>query len=323
VVGLAVAGPAGSFLHLDSAEPVLALAVSLVPLTLAGAFQGALLGRRRFGALGAAYVVSALGRLAVGVVTALAGWGITGAFWALAVAATLSTGFSWLLTGKRSWRPIAGRTGDLTREVVEACSTVAGILVLTNTDVLLARHYLDPETSGAYGVASLFAKALLWGSQFVVQAAYPALALRDGRRRLLLRTLAVTVGLGLIGVAATAVLGPQLVLLATGSSYGVSTGLLVAFALLGTAWSATQVLLLAAVAVGDRRPARMLWGLIAAEAAVVALGPHRSPGEILAVCTIAVLLFAGVVASLEWTGGRSPVHGPVPRADPATGPLGS
>jgi hypothetical protein len=67
----------------------------------------------------------------------------------------------------------------------------------------------------------------------------------------------------------------------------------------------------------------MLWGLIAAEAAVVALGPHRSPGEILAVCTIAVLLFAGVVASLEWTGGRSPVPGRVPRADPATGPLGS
>ena len=155
---------------------MLALAVSLVPLTLAGAFQGALLGHRRFVALGAVYVATALARLAAGVLTALAGWGVTGAFWTLAAAAALSTGFGWLLTGPRSWRPAGTGTGDLAREVVQACSTVAGILVLTNTDVLLARHYLDAETSGAYGVASLFAKAMLWGSQFVVQAAYPALA---------------------------------------------------------------------------------------------------------------------------------------------------
>jgi hypothetical protein len=89
--------------------------------------------------------------------------------------------------------------------------------------------------------------------------------------------------------------------------------MLVAFALLGTAWSATQVLLLAAVAVGDRRPSRMLWGLIAVETAVVALGLHGSPGEILAVCTIAVLLFAGVVASRERTSGPAAL-GPMPRA---------
>ncbi len=323
VVGTAVAPLATPWLHLDSVQPVLALAVSLVPLTLAGTFQGALLGHRRFVALGAAYVATALGRLAVGVLTALAGWGITGALWTLAAAATLSTGFSWSLTGPRSWQPATGRAGDLTREVVGACSTVAGILVLTNTDVLLARHYLDPEASGTYGVASLFAKGVLWGSQFVVLAAYPALALVDGRRRLLRRTLAVTTGLGLIGIAGAAVLGRQLVLLATGSSYGVSTGMLVAFALLGTAWSATQVLLLAAVAVGDRRPSRMLWGLIAAEATVVALGLHASTGEILAVCTVAVLLFAGVVATLEWTGGPAAALGPAPRAEPSPGPLGS
>ena len=323
VAGLAVASPASSWLHLDSGQPILALAVSLAPLTLTGTFQGALLGRRKFVALGAAYVATALGRLAVGVITALAGLGITGAFWTLAAAAGLSTGFTWLLTGPRSWRPVIGGAGDLAREVFEACSTVAGILVLTNTDLLLARHYLDRETSGAYGVASLFAKTVLWGSQFIAQAAYPALALIDGRRRLLLRTLGAPTALGLIGSAATAVVGRRLVVLATGSSYGVSTGTLVAFALLGTAWSATQVLLLAAVAVGDRRPSRMLWGLIAVEATVVALGAHRSPDEILVVCTVAVLLFAGLVAVRERTGGPATALDPMPRAGPAAGPLGS
>jgi O-antigen/teichoic acid export membrane protein len=322
VVGAAVAVPARSWLHLDGAQPMLALAVSLVPLTLAGAFQGALLGHRRFAALGSMYVASALTRLAAGVLTALAGWGVTGAFWALAGAAVLSTGFGWLLTGPRSWLPAGTRTAALTREVLQACSTVAGILVLTNTDVLLARHYLDAETSGAYGVASLFAKVMLWGSQFVAQAAYPALAAAEGRRRLLLRTLSATAALGLLGIAGTAVAGHQLVRLATGSGYGVSTRMLVAFAVLGTAWSVTQVLLLAAVAVGDRRPSRLLWGLIAAEAAVVAIGPHDSPSQILTVCTVAVLFFGALIAALEWTarpdGAPAPV--PVSAADPAPPP---
>jgi hypothetical protein len=101
-----------------------------------------------------------------------------------------------------------------------------------------------------------------------------------------------------------------LVRLATGSGYGVSTGMLVAFALLGTAWSVTQVLLLAAVAIGDRRPSRLLWGLIATEAAVVAIGLHDSPGQILAASTVAVLLFTALISALEWT--ARPAGAPTP-----------
>ena len=323
VAGIAVAVPAESWLHLDGAQPMIALAVSLIPLTLAGTFQGALLGHRRFAALGSLYVVAALARLVAGAVTALAGWGVTGAFWALAVAAVASTAVGWLLTGPRSWHPAGAGAGALTREVLQACSTVAGILVLTNTDVLLARHYLDPETSGTYGVASLFAKAILWGSQFVAQAAYPALAAAEGRHRLLLRTLTATAGLGLLGVAGTAAVGHPLVRIATGSGYGASTGMLVAFAVLGTAWAVTQVLLLAAVAIGDKRPSRLLWGLIAVEAVVVAAGPHHSPAKILTVCTVAVLLFAVVIGALEWTArpGGAPAPVPVAATDPAATPI--
>lgn len=332
VLGAAVAPVARAWLHLHGVQPVLVLAVALVPLTLAGAFQGALLGHRRFAALGAVYVVSALARLVGGAVTALAGWGLTGAFGTLAVAAVASTAFGWLLTGPRSWRPTGDPAGDppgaLARDVLQACSTVAGIIVLTNTDVLLARHYLDAETSGTYGVASLFAKAVLWGSQFVAQAAYPALARAEGRHRLLLRTLAATAGIGLLGVAFTAVAGGQVVRLVTGdASYGVTTRMVTAFALLGLGWSLAQVLLLAAVAVGDRRPGRLLWGLIAVEAAVVAVGRHGSANQILLACTVVVAVFVAVVSVLEWTASPAagaappePVPVPVPQPVPAAGP---
>ena len=329
VVLAAVSPVARAYLHLHGVGPVLALAAALVPLTVAGAFQGALLGHRRFAALGAVFVVSALARLAGGVATALAGWGVTGALVTLAVAAVLSTAFAGLLTGPGSWGPIGTeRAGGLARSTLQACSTVAGIMVLTNIDLLLARHYLDADASGAYGVASLFAKAVVWGSQFVAQAAYPALARAQGRRRLLLRTLAATAGIGLLAVGFTALAGDLVVRVVTGTdSYGDATGLVTKFALLGLAWSLAQVLLLAAVAVGDRRPGRLLWGLIAAEAAVVAAGLHSSPGEILSVCTVAVVAFIAVVGVLEWSArptGPAPdaVPAPVPEPVPAVGSTG-
>ena len=318
-VGAALAPLGRSWLHLHGMLPVVALAAALVPLTVAGAFQGALLGHRRYGALGALYVVSALARLAGGAVTALAGWGLTAALCALAVAAAASTAFGWLLTGPRSWRAVAADpAGALARDVLQACSTVAGIIVLTNADVLLARHYLDAETSGAYGVASLFAKAVLWGSQFVAQAAYPALTQPLGRRRLLVRTVLATAGIGLLAVGFTAVAGHRVVRVVTGDdSYGGATRLVAAFALLGLVWALAQVLLLAAVAIGDRRPGRLLWALVVVEAAAVAAALHGSAGEILTACTAAAVVFVAVVGVLEWTARPAPAPPSGGPADPA------
>jgi O-antigen/teichoic acid export membrane protein len=305
VVAAAVAPLARSYLHLSGVGPVLALGAALVPLTLAGAVQGGLLGHGRFTALGTVYVVAAAGRFAGGALTAAAGWNVTGAMATLAVAAVLTTGFSWLLAGPRSWRPVAGRLRlraerALAGDVARACSAVAGIIVLTNVDVLLARHYLDRETSGAYAVASLFAKALLWGSQFVAQAAYPALARPEGRRRLLGLTLAGTGGIGLVGVGLTAVAAGPVVRAVTGQGdYGPAARLAPLFALLGLGWTLAQALLLAAVAAGDRRPGRLLWAAIAVEAGVVALALHRSPGQILAACLVTVTVYIAAVAVLD------------------------
>ena len=307
VLGAAAAPAARSWLHLAGVGPVLALSGALVPLTLAGAFQGGLLGHRRFVALGAVYVMNAVGRFLGGVVTALVGWGVAGALGTLAVSAAVTTVLAWLVSGPASWRaadPLGVRA--LAGDVARACSAVAGIVVLTNVDLLLARHYLDPETSGAYGVASLFAKAVLWGSQFVAQAAYPGLARAEGRRPLLARTLAGTAAIGLAGVGFAVVAGEPVVHVVTGkaASYAEATALVPAFALLGLAWALAQTLLLAAVAAGDRRPGRLLWAVIAVEAAVVAAGLHDSAGEILAACLVGVSAYAVAVGVVELRAAR-------------------
>src|SRR6266536_3027054 len=70
---LAAAPALAAFLHLGSLAPALWLAASILPLPLVSALQGMLQGVQRFGALGAALLVNAVARLAVGVGLVAAG----------------------------------------------------------------------------------------------------------------------------------------------------------------------------------------------------------------------------------------------------------
>jgi O-antigen/teichoic acid export membrane protein len=67
------------FLHLDSAVPVLWLALALAPTPLLFAVQGLLQGRERFGALAAVLLAGAGVKLAVGLALVAAGLGVSGA----------------------------------------------------------------------------------------------------------------------------------------------------------------------------------------------------------------------------------------------------
>jgi O-antigen/teichoic acid export membrane protein len=309
------------YLHLGSVGPVLALGVTLIPMTVSGALQGGLLGHHRLGALSALMVLTAVARFAGGVLTAALGWDVTGAMGTLAVAAAVTAVIGYALTGPESWgarswgaRSWGARSWGasvrgaraalrvekaLAGDVARACSAVAGITVLTNVDLLLARHYLPADVSGAYGVASLFAKAMLWGTQFVAQAAFPALARPERARRLLAQAVAGTAAIGAVGVLLTAVAAGPVVRVATGqASYGEAVRLAPWFALLGLGWALAQVLLLAAVAAGERTAGLILWLVITVEAAAIALALHGSAGEILAACLISVGWYALAAAML-------------------------
>jgi O-antigen/teichoic acid export membrane protein len=67
------------FLHLDSAVPVLWLALALAPTPLLFAVQGLLQGRERFGALAAVLLTGAGVKLAIGLALVATGLGVSGA----------------------------------------------------------------------------------------------------------------------------------------------------------------------------------------------------------------------------------------------------
>jgi len=86
-----VAGPGlVLFLHLDSAVPLLWLALALAPTPLLFAVQGLLQGRERFAALAAVMVAGAAVKLAFGLALVAAGFGISGAMAGVAAGGVLA-----------------------------------------------------------------------------------------------------------------------------------------------------------------------------------------------------------------------------------------
>jgi len=289
---------ADAFFHLGSPWPALWLGVMLLPYSVQGAMLGGLLGHERYAAFAAGQVLTAVARFAAGVVTALLTLSVAGAMAALAVGTFAAAAGLWWLSGPASWS-VPGRSRDLLADLARACSAIAGVIVLSNVDLLLARHFLSPAESGAYALAALFGKACLWGAQFVPALVFPRLA-RDGSGRgLLLRSAAAAGGVGLAGILAAAVAAGPVVRAIAGDDpgYAEAVALAVPFAVLGTLWALVQLALLAAVAGGDPGPGRLLWVVVAVEALIITVGPHDSPAAILAVGLVCTSVLA-VAATL-------------------------
>jgi len=298
LLGVLAAPAVTGFLHLGSIVPALWLAAALAPLPAIAATQGMLQGRERFGALAAVLLAAAGGKLAAGTALVALGGGVAGAVAGAAAGGVLAlvTGLA-LVRGSLA-RPDGSRSGAVAlRGVLAAGTAILGLLLLTNLDVLLARHHLNSHDAGLYAAGAVMAKIAFWAPQFVITVVFPRLVAPEGRARLLGRAAAVVTAGGALLVAGAA-LAPRLaVLLPFGREYLEVGPLLPAFAMLGTALALVELLLFAGIAAGDRRVSRLLLAAVLAEAALIQLALHRSIGQIVSVAlgTAVALLAAGWV----------------------------
>jgi O-antigen/teichoic acid export membrane protein len=320
-VAIVLAPVAERLLHLDSAWPVIWLGTMLGPWIVTGALLGGLLGHEQYGRFAVGQVVAAVGRFIAGVVTAVLGMSVAGAMAMLSIGTLLAALVVWQLSGPSTWRQRAGAGArKLLPDLWRASSAIAGVIVLSNVDLLLARHFLSADDSGEYALASLFAKASLWGAQFVPALVFPRLARDGGGRTLLLRAAAAAAAVGGACVLVAAVAGGPVVRIVAGddAGYAGTVALIVPFAVLGTVWALVQLALLAAVAAGDPRPGWLLWVVVAIEVLVICVGPHETAGQILAVCLVSatVLLAGAVLLDLRSRRSASPPEPAAPVATP-------
>lgn len=325
VAGVAAAPAVGAFLHLGSLGPSLWLAATLVPLPALFAVQGMLQGSERFGALAAVMTLNAAGKLAAGLGMVLLGGGIAAALSGVVAGEALA-----LLAGLAAVRPSLGlgaarrRSAGLAREVWQAGAALLGLLLLTNLDTPLARHYLDAHDAGLYAAGAIMAKIAFWGPQFVGMVVFPRLVTgrdRSGahgrlaagaqpvhdvqnvqpgegepaRQRYLTGALLVVATLGGLLVAATAAAPHLAVLLPFGARYRQVGPLLPLFAALGTMLALAQLVLFSGIAAADRRTGRLPLAAALVEAAAIALVLHHSIVQVAgaAIGTAAALLAAG------------------------------
>ncbi|MEP6852409.1 MAG: hypothetical protein ABJA87_07120 [bacterium] len=289
-----------AFLDIGTYPPVWWTAAFLLPTTLAFGGQGLLQGAGRFRAFGALVVAVQLARLVGGVVAAVTGTGTSVAL-AVGTGTTLlvvSVAAPLVLPPGRLGRAGVGRFGAaLLRDVARDITPILGVLVLSNLDLLLARHYLSDHDSGLYAAGNLVTRAAFWGPAFVILVTYPRLAVPEYRAAALRHGTRWLVIIAVVGLAASVVAAGTVPLL-LGAEYGQVSHLVWLFAAAGLALVGTQFAVFAGLAVHDRRLGRVVWLAVAAECAVVALGAHHSIQQIITTalgCGLALLAVSVLV----------------------------
>ncbi|SED82484.1 lipopolysaccharide biosynthesis protein [Jiangella alba] len=314
-VGLAALSPlAESALQLPSPAPAVAAAVAIAALTATAPPLGIIQGRERFGLLAALVLVQATLRVGGGLVGMALEPTATSALIGIALGFAAAGVVAWLVA-----RPSSLRGGFAVRATLSSGAMLLGFVVLTNIDVILARHVLPPEVSGLYAAGSIFTKIAFWLPQFVPMLAFPALS--DPARR---RT-AVTLGVAAVAVSGAALTllcwllaGPAVDLMA-GMSYHDVVPWVPGFAGLGALYALAHLLVYAHLAQRDRWTTGVLWVVLAGYVVAV---------EVWAT-TLAGVLVPGLVAAaliVLWGLARerrgTPASGDAARAATTTPPAG-
>lgn len=300
LIGSALAGvsiAASVFLRgvfsLESAWSVVWLALTLVPMTMTGAFQGILLGKNRLVALSGLYISTAVGRLAAGVVAAVFGLNVTEVFALLFfVAVVVALQGAWSCRENLADDPQSNLWNDLVR----ATTALGAFIALTNVDVILARVFLSEVESGGYALAATFGRAVGWGTQFIALLMVPRMQ-AVGRSKTLMKAHALIVVLGGACVVAIAIAPSWWMRLVGGQAYEEFALLAVACVALGVLWALVQLNLFAEMGLDGVVLGRVTWIVIALEALVVSLWLNDSAMHIVAVSALgaAVIVGAGLI----------------------------
>ncbi|GAA1970132.1 hypothetical protein [Catenulispora subtropica] len=215
--------------------------------------------------------------------------------------------------------PVADTHGYLT-EVLRATGGLGGILLLTVLDTLLASRYLAGGDLGRYNTGALLARAAFFAPGFVAMLAFPKLARPGERRRALLVSLALTGGIGMIGVTIAGIGGDTLIRAAFGAQYAEPGG----FDLGAHAWLFTSVgallalvnlALLDGVARRSHAVSAVVLAGIALEVGVVVGFAHGSPAAIVTAAAASALATATAAVVVCLTARPAPTEEPTPAAE--------
>lgn len=276
-------------------------ALALIPNALIFCYLGIAQGASRFMAFTLLFVAPNGAKMAAGL-----GTGAVGASAGLIMGALAA---SWFVTAAGAHYGLRDMVGKphLVRglgyvgELWTASWSLGAVLVLSLLDGLLAAHYISGDVLGRYQAGAMFTRAGYFGPQFAGVLAYPKLAVPQTRRKALMTAMALSVGMGLLIVAATVFAASPLVRIAFGAKYldGGGTGFDLSsaawlFALAGATQALVQLALLDAVARRSHVIGWLVFGGIVIETALILTVAHHSPTQLIATAAICGTVTAAV-----------------------------
>ncbi|WP_255197777.1 oligosaccharide flippase family protein [Halorarius litoreus] len=209
-VALVAASPAiTAFFGIESTLPVVAVAAAIAIELVLTANQGTLQGLQQFAALGGFKVVQAGVKLGLGVALVLAGFGLYGAFGAVALGSLVvlvaSTAYLHWRLGRASAATTSFEYRRAYRYVFPAALAGFCLTVPANADVVLVTHFFPAADAGYYTAASVLGKVLVFLPMGISTALFPkvtadhAAAATDQLDDLFDRALAYAALVGVVG----------------------------------------------------------------------------------------------------------------------------
>ena len=292
-----------AFLDVGSFGPVLWTAAILVPTTVAFGYLGLLQGAGRFRALAAMLVAVQAARVSGGLVAYATG---SGTSTALAVGAVVTSALviaAAPFVGHVRNPAVPGMRLALLRDIAADISPILGVLVLSNLDLLLARHYLTKHDSGLYTAGNLLTRGAFWGPAFVVLVTYPRLAVPAQRAAALRQGVRMLAVIGALGIVVSIAAGGLIPVLLGRDDYRPVAHIAWLYTADGLALVGTQFAVFAGLAVRDHRLGRLVWLAAVVEVGVVAAFAHGSLEQIITVALCTGLALVSTAAIVE---GRRP-----------------
>lgn len=172
-----LSGPISSYLKITSRLPVILIGLVLFVSLVLTVNMGVLQGLQRFGYLGINYGISGILRLVAGIFLVYLGFGVNGAIAASVVAPIPILILSFIvlrstLVGKRTaeFEPI---TYDIIGYTIPVIGALACFYALANFDLVMIKHYFEPEEAGLYSGVSVLGRALLFLPAAVALVLFP------------------------------------------------------------------------------------------------------------------------------------------------------
>ncbi|MHB8469974.1 MAG: oligosaccharide flippase family protein [Gaiellaceae bacterium] len=213
--GIALSGPAASFLKLPQSRPLVILTVALGIALFAQLQRGVFQGASRFGRFAvAAFVESAVKVVAATLILTLVWKSESGAVFAIVVSSLAGTAVGWYLLRFLPQATPLPKLEHVFRYSLATLATLTALSLLFSMDVVAAKHYLPPRMAGVYASVALLGKVAFFSTTAVTVLSFPFFSAhheaRTDARRPLAASLALIGALGL-GVALVYRVAPWLV----------------------------------------------------------------------------------------------------------------